>query len=224
MRVDVEFPAHEVDRWVADVFADQMPFATSLAINNVAKAFQADQRLHMANVFEIRRPTFMRRSVKIKPFATKVSPEAKVAIDSPADRSDIFGKFEDQTSKSPLRGRSVAVPTEHVPRTGAGIIKKAWRPSHLLADASQHDTGRVFRRKGNVYRGRKRTLLIRRPGGRGTIFQRTDEGLVPLYQLVPVVRIRPELRFIENAGQAIDREWVRQFTAAFDRATRTARR
>ena len=215
MKVTVEFPAEEVSRFAQLVFNDQMPFATSLALNNTAKAFQKDQRAHMASTFKIRRPSFAKSSVKIKPFASKTSPEVKIAIDSPGSTgrhpSDIFAKFEDQTSKSPTGGRFVAIPTEHVPRTASGVIKKRWRPK-ALRDKNFRENFRVFRRKSR--------------SGFTIFFDERAHGgkIIPLYQLVPSVKIRPELDFIENATRTVNREWVDQFSAAFDRATRTARR
>ncbi len=227
MNITVDFPEREVGEFARQVFDDQMPFATSLAINNTAKVFQRRQRDRLREIFTIRRKRFADRSILIKPFATKQSPEAKVSVDSPPvgpANDDLFAKFESDRTKSPFRGNSIAVPTEHVPRTPTGVIKKGWRPKDLKEGGAQHGAGRVFTRRGNVYKGAKRTVLIRKPGGRGTIFQRTDEGLRPLYQLVPRARIDPDLHFVDTANQVVNQEWEKQFGSAFDRATRTARR
>lgn len=214
----------EVGAFARALASDQIPFATSKAINWTALDFQRAERAHMEEIFTIRRKSFMRQSVKIKPFATKTKLEAKVAIDSPGGRSDIFAKFETDSIKGPFRGRSVAVPTDAVPRTGAGIIRKGWRPSQLFQNTSQHGQGRVFRQRGNVYVGAKNTLLIRKPGGRGTIFLRQRGGdLVALYQLVPFVRISPDLEFIETAQKTVDRTWADNFSRAFDAAVGSAR-
>lgn len=215
------------NRFVKTVFRDQIPFATSVAINRTALAFQEDQRQRMADIFTIRRKRFMERSVKIKPFARKHSLEAKIQIDAPPagpKKDDIFAKFETDSHKTPFRGRSVAVPTEHVSRTPTGVIRKGWRPKELLEGGTQHGEGRVFKKRGNVFRGNKRTFLVRRPGGRGTIFQRKRGGdVVPLYQLVPRVSLPPDLEFVETATKTVAREWDDQFARAFDFAIRTAR-
>lgn len=228
----VDLRASEVDAFMRTLASDQLPFATSLALNWTGRDFQGDERKHMAGAFTIRRKQFAERSVKIRPDerATKQSPEVTVRIDSPGGRSDIFAKFEDQTEKSPFRGRSIAVPTEHVPRTGTGVIRKGWRPSDLMGQAQQHGVGRVFKRRGDVYRGKEGTFLVRRPGGRGTILQRVGDdvqyhanlptGVRALYQLVPRVRIQPVLEFEGTARDTVERVWARNFTRAFDRATR----
>ncbi len=219
----VDVNAAPVSGFLRAVYSDQLPFINSRAVNFTALDFQKDEREHMGEVFTIRRKSFARQSVKIKPFASKAKPEARIAIDSPGGRSDIFGKFESNTSKGPFRGRSIAVPTDNVPRTGAGIIRKGWRPAQLFAEASQHGQGRVLANRGDVYLGAKHTLLIRKPGGRGTIFRRVNGELVPLYQLVPSVRIDPELRFHEIARETVTKRWEANFTKAFDSAMRTAR-
>jgi len=218
------------------MFKDQVPFATSKALNRMALRFQEDQRDHQRRIFTIRRPRFVDRAVKVKPFSTKRTLFADVSIDPPGGqaRADVLTKFEDQTSKSPLRGRSIAVPTDAVPRTGAGIIRKGWRPGELFEGAKQHGRGRAIGSKGDVYHGKKKTILIRKPGGKGFIFQYQgagsvgtktghNSGLVCLYVLVPRVEIRPELDFERNASLTFERHWVEYYVEAFDQAIRTAR-
>lgn len=209
MQVSVRYPHDEVGRFATALFNDQVPFATSLALNNVAKAFQTKQRDRLREIFTIRKKAFADRSIKIGTFATKRSPEVRVAVDSPGGRSDIFGKFEDETSKSPFDGgNSIAIPTEHVPRNPSGTVKKAWRPRQVLA---------------RNFRGGFRAF-VRRKGNKGTIFFVEGEKIVPLYQLVPRVRIEPDLQFIDTANQVVSDRWQGEFVSAFDRATLTARR
>lgn len=210
MNVDLDIRAGEASAYVRAVYSDQLPFATSRAINWTALDFQKAQRAHMADIFTIRRKSFLNRSVKIKPFATKDSQEARVKIDSPLDRSDIFGKFETDTQKVSVRGGLVAVPTRHVPRTGAGVVKKGWRP-RALRDRKFRDGFRTF---------------IRPSRSGFTIFfdERAHGGkVVPLYQLVPRVKIEPELHFVRNAGTTIRDRWAVNFTRSFDSAAMGAR-
>lgn len=223
MELQVDFPADEIDRFVHTVFADQVPFAEMLAVRQTGLDFQRVQRARLTDIFEQRRPRWQARSIKVTDWPTKQKPEMRIAVESPGGRSDVIGKFETETTKGPFRGRSVAVPTEHVPRTGAGVIRKGWRPSKLFEGSRQHGSGRVIRSKGDVYRGARGTFIIRRPGGRGTIFRRHRGEIVPLYQLVPYVRITPELEFIETAERVVAEKWADNFVDAFDRAIRTAR-
>lgn len=223
LELHFDVDALTAERWLVTVFDEQLPFATSRALNRLAREFQKDQRDHMRGVFTIRRKAFLRNSVKIKPWATKHRLAVRIAIDSPRGRSDIFGKFETQRRKGPFRGRSVAVPSDHVPRTPTGVIRNAWRPRALLDGGGQHGEGRVIRSRGDVFRGGRRTFMVRRPGGRGTIFERTSSGLRVLYQLVPQVPIEPELRFTRNAKRTASRGWTDAMTDEFNNAVRTAR-
>jgi hypothetical protein len=214
MNITLDIRDAAVSEFARDVYKRQIPFATARAINWTAKDFQGAQRIRMADVFEIRRPQFLKQSVKIKPFATKEKQEATVKIDSPAGRSDIFGKFEEDTVKGPVRGTTVAVPTRHVPRTGAGIIKKVWRPREVV--------GKEFNLGGSRFRG----VLVRKPDGTGTIFAaELSQGrqIAALYQLVKDVSITPDLRFLDTAEREINARWAINFTRSFDMAMATAR-
>jgi len=249
MNVTVDVRTTELSNWARYAQAELIPRATYLAINRTAEEFQTAQRAHMADVFKIRRPQFLKMSVKIKPFARKDSPSATVKIDSPGGRSDIFAKFEDMTIKGPFRGTSIAVPTRHVPRTGAGIIKKAWRPKSLLGGGKAGSSDRLLPGGGvlvgnETIQGKKHVFLIRRSSGKGTIFMRInprnaakykaagedgvrrnlrDASLVPLYQLVPSVPIEPELNFVETAQRTIQDRWAVNFTGFFDSTVRQVR-
>lgn len=225
MKVSTNAP--EVKTWARWIYKDQIPFASSKAINETAKDFQKAQRQHMSRIFTIRRPWFVLRAVKIKPWAHKRRLWAEVSIDPPGGqkRADILTKFETQRWKTPFRGNVLAVPTDEVPTTGAGIIRKPYRPKQLFRAAAQHGRGRAIGTKGNVWKGKKRTVLIRKPGGRGWIFQRQPaEGLTLLYTLVPRVRITPELHFHRIARRTVDANYPRHFAREFNKAIRTARR
>jgi hypothetical protein len=217
MRLEMEVRgAEEVGRFVEYVFADQLPFVTSKAINDTAKEFQKRQRAHMERTFTIRVPGFMRQTVKILPFATKDSLQARVAIESPRGkdgrpRSDIFAKFETDRTKTPSK-RFIAVPTEHVPRKASGVVQNAWRP------------GRVIKRN---FKDGFRTFVREKNGRRAIYFEEPRDGMpgkiLPLYWLVEKVPIEPDLDFVKTANRTVDEVWAPNFTAAFDRAIRTAR-
>lgn len=216
MVVTIETNALEVAGLLGRLFRDQVPFALSQAINDVAKEAQTVQRAHQRRVFTVRRPQFVDRAVKIRPFSTKRSPVAVLRIEPPGGRAraDILTKFEDQTVKRPRDGRSIAVPSK-VKRTAAGIVRKAERPSAL-----------ELRGSGRVLRGARGTYLIRTPRG-GVIIQRSGRRGAKqsrvLYYLEPEVRIRPDLDFVENITRVVGARFEDRFSARFDLAVRTAR-
>ena len=218
MRIEVRENTREVGRFVQNVFDRQVPFATAQALNDSARDGQAVQRMWQRQLFDVKREGFIDRSVKHKPRATKRRQWTKVLIDPPGGeaRADITGKFETETRKRPISGLTVAIPTEHVPRTATGIIKRAWRPSRL-------------KRRRRVAGGQRRSDRSRAAVGQtfrkdNTIWLRTaDGGIVPLYYLKPSVPISPDLRFQENVGREAARRYPAHFTRRFDGAIRTAR-
>ncbi len=225
MNLDLVVDTDSASRFMRDLWRDQLPFATSRAINQTAVHFQAEQRQHMVSIFNVRRPTFVLRAVKVKPFSTKRLLRARVMIDPPGGRkrADILTKFESQTEKTPFSGSRIAIPTDNVPRTPAGVVRKRWRPKNL--NLRGHGSGsRALPGKGHmVLVGDKKTVAFLKPGGRGGIFERDGPDLIPLYWFAPRVRIRPNLRFVHNARSAVRRRWERNFTSAFNESIRTAR-
>ena len=217
MKVDVTVRTERAHRFVQAVFDEQVPFATAVAINESAKHAQGVQRKHQRGIFEVRRPLFVDRSVKIKPFANKRTLTAVVSVDPPGgkDRADVIAQHEEGGPKGATSGTSVAVPTRHVPRTGAGVINRAWRPARLR------------KTRGGRSRRDKRewgTFIRRTRGGRRAIFfDEGDEGIKPLYWLVPSVPIQPSLNFVENIRGAVLAVYDANFTKALDRAIGSAR-
>lgn len=213
MDFEVVVDASQAERFVRRLLRDDLPFVESLAVNMTAKDFQKAQREHMGDVFTIRRQSFMRRSVKIKPFSSKRQSvrEAKVAIDSPGGRSDIFGKFEEGGTKRPTSGTRLAVPAE-VRRTKTGVVSKAQRPRRFDFQLSGRSRG------AEVYRGRRKTFMIRRPDGTGGIFQRKGDQVRTLYRFTPEAEIEPTLRFFENAERIVRDRFDVNFSRAWDKA------
>ncbi len=224
MNLDLTDTQH-ASRFMRDLWRDQLPFATSKEINRTALDFQGTQRHRMVSIFNVRRPTFVLRAVKIKPFSTKRLLRARVLIDPPGGRkrADILTKFESDTQKTPFSGSRIAIPTDNVPRTPAGVIRKRWRPKAL--NLRGHGSGsRALPGKGHmVLVGDRKTVAFLKPGGRGGIFERDGPDLVPLYWFAPRVRIRPNLRFVHTARRTIRQRWERNFTRAFNESVRTAR-
>lgn len=187
--------------WLTDVGDRQLPFAASKMLNALALDVQAAERAHLRDIFTLRRPQWADRSIKITHFAKKTELWATVAVSPPGapQKSDILGKFEDQTEKTPAQGgRSIVIPTADTKRTAGGIISRGMRPRALHFQRAKNSTGRG---QYTVFVGDRETVLLQRPDGSGLIVQKngphkagTRDGTV-LYVLRPSVRIRPELHF-----------------------------
>lgn len=244
MNIQVHHNAQDVNRFVTWAFADQLPFVTARAINDSALTAQKVQREHQERVFDLSPAgsRLFRLGIKITQFARRDQrpPEGRLAVSPPrarrppSDRTSIIARHEDETSRNPFSGSSLAVPTDHVPRNASGSIVKAWRPKQLLRDAQPHGrSGRVLRGRitrfsrktssGRRVKGRRAAFLIRKPGGGGTIFERDGPDLVPLYHLVPSVPLDQRLDFIPNVRRAVLDTYQDAFTMRFTQAIRTAR-
>jgi len=229
MTLEIRTDTAQVSAFMRNLFHDQLPFVAAQAVNATALEFQRVQRAHQRSIFEVRRPVWVDRSVKLKPRATKQRPEARIRVDPPGGRSraDITGKFETERRKRPRGGTRLAIPIE-ARRTSTGVVSKAGR-------LKSFDLHRVSARTS---KGLKRVFVIREPGGRGFVFQRKGRrfkrrrtpGLGRrrgdarlLYIFRPEVPISPELHFVRNAVLTVRRTFDRHYSRAFTKAVRTAR-
>jgi hypothetical protein len=175
----------------------QAPFAMVKTLNAVANEAQTSIRKGM-NQFTFRRRSFVEKTIyrdKATDFATKTHLSATVRVNP---GRDFLAQHEDGGQKTPLSGRSVAIPLPAVQEAaGNAVIPKRLRPSGLLTN------GQV--RKVVTASG---TYLVRnRPGrGRGGLSGWRTEFL---YKLKPSVPIRPRLNFHTNAAKAIDASFER---------------
>lgn len=182
-------------------FADQIPYATALALNETIKQVQAAEREHMMKVFNLRRKSWALNAVKIKPFAKKTSLSTTLRI-SPAGNNDVFSKFEHAGTKTAIQGRNVAIPTENIRKSPNQVITKAKKPSNLRNSFRVHGrSGKdfIFQTQG---KGRARTAKL-------------------AYVLQPSVPIDDRLEFEKTAIRVIRQNWNRNFNQAFTKAVST---
>ncbi len=197
-----------------DGLARQHGFAVMLAINDTAKDVQRVQRAHQRQVFTVRRPRWVDLAVKIKPRATKSKLEAKVSIDPPGGqkRADIITKFEPGGIKRPRDGGHIAIPVQ-AKRTKAGVVSRRSRPKSFK-----------FKRVGRSIRGERRTFVVPHVGIFQRVGRRRRSRVRLLYLFKHSVPIAPILDFIGNAERTVKRFFERNYSKAFERAVKTARR
>lgn len=204
----------------ADVKENQIPFAVSQSINDTAKEFQRVQIAHDASVFAQRRGPWQAQSIKITHFATKAANWATIGVHPPGaggdDRADILAKFEDDTEKTPFRGRYVPIPTIFIKRTKSDVVPASLFPSQLHLHSV-----------GNRIVGDQRTFLIHTKAGQPIILQRIGKGgrsmTAAIWTFAPFVRITPDLDFAANALATIDSGWRVNFERRFADAMATAK-
>lgn len=232
MRVELKTNAAKVSRRAQLLFADQMPFATSLAINDTVKDAQRAQERHMREAFTVRRPGwFIKRSekvrsIKIKPFSTKQNWRAVVRVEPPGgpERAEIITRHEERGRREPHEGRALAVPIEARP-TKKALVKKSVRPAAFKFKRV------ATRGSTEIYKGRKRTFMIRHADGSGAVLQRvgpgksgTFAGTQVLYRLKKSVPIAPRLEFFRTMRRVVEQKFAANYRRAFRRAVRTRKR
>ncbi len=218
IRLDVK-----VDTASLEQAGSRLPRAMSDGIADTLKFAQGKQRVRMADRFTVRRPAFLNQSVKITQFprADRLTGELAIAapVSAPADRANVFGKFERGGIKRP-RGAFLAVPIVGSPAkpTKRSIVRDAWTPSALL-DNGVPGGGRAFIET----RGRTRVLLGEVKATNAPIgpkLPRKRKGqpapvlrqLRPLFLFIKAAPIKPQLGFVSGVSADIRSEWVPAFT------------
>lgn len=224
MNIRIATNALELSRFMRELFRDQRPEAARRGVRYTALDFQQGQREHQRSVFTVRRPTFVDRAVKISQFPTKIEPIAVVKIDPPGGqaRADVLTAHEEGGTKAPGPGhRAKAVPDRDA-IAPTQVVPKRLRPTQL--GFRRVDNGQ---REFQVFRGRLRTFMIRRPDGSGVILQRIGRGRTDvraLFILEPGgVEIDARLKFHENAARIVDDVAAANMARAWDEVIRTAR-
>lgn len=210
MRVDVTTNLDRISRLHRLYYADQLPFAVSQALNDIAKEFQRRQVRAMRRGFTTRNRLFTERAVKID-FANKrqslIQAVVRIAPPGSPRTADIWAKFEDGGVKRP-RGRALAVPVG-IRRLKSGRVPDRFRPKALELAGG---------------RGRLGTYVVPGVG----IFQRKRRGRYRrrgklLYLFIQSARVRAALAFEERSVRTYDRHFDRFMARRWARALRTAR-
>ena len=179
----------------------QLPFATSLALNNVGKLAKGAQVQGIQERFTVRREAFIRRSV-VQRAASKRNLETVLTVRDPfLARHEEGGTFR-------AHGRALAIP-KAVRRTRQQVVSRGRWPGALRRKGQ----GRVFYRD----LGAGSVSVVQRVG-RGKS-QRTRV----LWTLVPEVKLEPRLRFESTVSATVARNWEQEFGRALAKALATAR-
>lgn len=234
MNIHVRVDASAFRSWAKRQFADQLPFATSLALNRTAKAVQDAIRAGLRERFAIRRPWVV-QGITIPKFSDKRDRPMQVTVAIDPGRA-FLGKFEAGGTKvahSPEE--PIAIPTTAIRPSLQALAPLSLYPKNLGLMARRGVTGFIAARKHMTRRGveqlqgKQRTFVldfsmfgIRVPG----VYQRTGPGrhdIRLIWTYKPSIPIPARLKFAETAQATVARAWPAQFQAAFQQAIRTAR-
>lgn len=228
-RVDPS-PAKE---FLAGLFRNQIPFATSLALNQTAKDAQDAIKTRLRNVFTIRR-AWVAQGITIPKFSDKNDSPMSVTIQLDPERS-FLAKFEGGGTKYGTDEQPIAIPSTAIRPAFVDLPPLALYPKNLGLVARQDVAGKtavrgkITKRGVLEIQGKRRTFVLTTdmfgvnvPG----VYQRTGPGkhdFQLLWAYKPQIPIPQELSFVETAKETVDAQWGPRFNAAFDRAVKTAK-
>jgi len=192
--------------------SNQIPFATSRALNDAAFAVRKDtiERVWPDSV-TVRNPAFLKAvmmPIRGDNRATKRKLVATVQNYPTGDRhKEYLQKLTKGYVKTPVNGNSIAIPAKDLRMRARGGTTAANRPRRLL------DRPKVFRNK--------------LPNGQEFIARRVGKQRYPLqmlYLLEPSGVIKKKFSFYEEANATARKAFERNFRKRFAEAKRTARR
>jgi len=160
-----------------------MPWVIQNTINNTLKGAQQAQYETMRKNFTIRNETFLKYSVRLQ-FANKQTQMGRIFIGDIGGKqtSNIWNKFEGGGTKTPTRGKNVAVPTE-----------QAW--GNKNRPLPQRNKPRNLNRSFVIKKGTS-TFIATRKGKRSRLDGSGNDANVKLmFYLTPSVRIPDKLHF-----------------------------
>lgn len=156
LKAEIESAVKAIDR----MMKEQVPYATSLAVNWTAKAAQDAVRARVAAQFTLRRAQFILNTVKIEKydFATKRNPTAfRLKID---EKREYLAKFEEggtRQSKDPTF--PIAIPSSNLRPTFAELPPRSMYPRALRLVPSRGTVG-VYYLLGKNAKGKRRTKRV----------------------------------------------------------------
>ena len=201
MDLDVRAHVRGATRYLGFVHRRQIPFATSMALNDTA--FQVRKRIverTYPRAFNVRNRRFPDIAFRVRKASKR---KLRASVYDRLGRASL-GLHAEGGTKRP-RGRHLAVPGSNVKRTATGKVGKARQPRTVLS------RGKAFK----VRRGRGE-MIFERIGSKG-------KKLKLLYVLTPSARNDKRFPFHKDAMSTATRAFPRNFDRALARAIATAR-
>ena len=200
--IKVKTNIKEVSSWLRSIHSKQIPFSTSVALNNTA--FDVRKQL----VEKTYQKAFKLRNSKLPSYATRVKKATKnkliAVVGNISGRELDFLVTQAEGGIKTPKGRSLAIPSNNTKRNSKGAVPKAQRPRQLMA-------------KGKSF--------ITSVNGTRVIMEQKSKKKAPVvkYILTPSAKIDKALQFFEDGNKVVDRVFKRHFVQAFSRAIKTAR-
>ncbi|MCB1176066.1 MAG: hypothetical protein KDK36_00685 [Leptospiraceae bacterium] len=195
--ITLEYDSRKLKHWLNSIETRQLPYAESVALNNIAFRVQRAVRANLRKKFTLRN-NWTEKGIQVNK-ATKYSLYSTVGT-----RDEYLAKHEEGGIFRTKSGKSWSIPLKDIRRNKKGIVTKSKWP------------GRLRNKKNRVVESRR---------GKGKILLQMRKKQKPLllYAFEKQIKIKPKLDF-EKTAESIGSKYMQlEFQIAFDRAMRTAR-
>ncbi len=231
--MEIRVQSRAAETWLERLFADQLPFATSLALNRTAKAAQDALRAHLQQHFTIRRPWVL-QGIVIPRFSDKHDQPMRVSVQLDPARA-FLAKFEAGGLKSGSPELPIAIPSTALRPAFTDVPPLALYPKNLRLLPRRDVTGilaahtHISRRGVVQVQGKQRTFILDQTMfgvSVAGVYQRIGPGphdIRLLWTYKDRIRIPARLHFGDVVAATVQSTWPSAYAAAFQQAVRTAR-
>lgn len=232
----IKVDTSEAVSFLNGLYAEQIPFAASLALNRTAKDVQDAERGELLANFVVRQPQFILGSVRIPAFSKKTDSPMQVTIEI-GDRGGFLRKFQAPGVKQALDPTTpIAIPSTNIRPSFGDLAPRSLYPKNLrlvprrgvkgILPAQRHVTARgVVQLKGKL-----RTFVLDPKEHRGVstwaVWQRTGPGkhdIRMLWVYKTRIPIPKRLDFVPVGERVVRERWPIRWAEAFAQAMRSAR-
>lgn len=206
----IDTNAKEIRKQIDRVASDQLPFASALALTNVAAVGMREARLELGKDLVLRN-TFSARGIQTDRANKRDWPLQRSKVGIEERRSYLIDQVLGG-ERTPMRSPFKGIPqTDVVPRGSSGKMPVSRRPKALIAKASKPS-----RRAVNYF--------MVKQGARELLFQRAKGADARLaYVFAKTAVIKPRFQFAASVERAVRGSYAQELTKAIDRAIETRR-
>lgn len=193
MEIRLDSNIREFTKWLTEVQKEQVPYATSRALNDVAVDAQSSVVKSITGIFQNRKKWWLKQ----QPTGIKVKFSNKRDLVSRVHTSAYFAQIQqDGGTKKPKSAKNLAIPTAAVP--------KKYRTSHGAREMMA-DKKNVFSTPKGVFRrtGKKKLTL--------------------LWSLAPAAKIIGVFKFADIITKVVNRRFEQHFRKRLEQALNTAK-
>jgi hypothetical protein len=201
---------------------DQLPYALSQAINDVAKAAAEEAREEANKTLNVKRKSFLNAFIRApaEHRATKTKLSARVAVMAPksarSTRGSILTQHETAGTKTPTGGKYVAMP-------GRSILRNVGGKRSVLRGMELRNLKPFTKTAGGKLKGRKQTFMIKTRSGTPLLLQSQGKKARVVWVFVRKSGLTAKLGFGTAVRRRVDRDFTKAVGTRLTQAIASAR-